>query len=705
MPHRNFHTRKQARLQHDANLAAHAEEGGGRIREVLESLAEVFNEALGPAVAEFTEKLSSMFAAFSEGPIIGSLNAIATVMGTLREVVGEVGGEFSTLSLEAQKAGVSVEFLDKFANVASTVGVSVQQLGLGFKILEQRAEEAQQGGKEAGEAFHRLGIDSSELATLLQDPEKLFNRVRESIGGMSSAAERNEEAQKLMGRGGASLIPIFAMARKEFDETGETMDRLKGGVNESSAQMGRDMTKLDAEVNAAMFGIKAAVSKPILTYLHDHMADTEGKIEDGTTKMVSIIGTSFDVATNAIHTTEAASKLAGVAVDKLCDELDRLSGSPVGTTLGNIKDILKPIYEYAEKLVEKIREGIDALQRLAGMDPVGGVKTDPTRGMDLQDAADELKKSSGWKGPDRKIVDHSGEDSPDASSSSDSPGAQAGGTVTGQHSTARQQRASDTASSHDFQIPAQQTAIADQAEFDSLRKSGMTNRQAIEVIKAKKKEDGPALQSPTAAPAPKNKPVDFSTVRTELTDAVKGDDGLYHIKSSSGGGIGGALDEEEYQNLRQSERDHRSNPKISGNDKARAAGQQQSSLANWHRDSGPDSIAQWKAAGGGQQGSGGGFGGGPSLDATFAQLSESINRLTSQANGGSGLGGSSARPDQGKSNVTYNVVVHTTADANQTASAIAAKIFPAIQKAQRDHDQAAAGAVQNKMVAAAMGGA
>ena len=150
----------------------------------------MFNESLGPAVAQFAQQIQSMFAGFSEGPIIGSLGAIATAAGFFREaIVGSAQG-FHDLGLEAEKAGVSVEFMDRFANVASTVGVNLDQAGLAFKILEQRAEEAQQqvGGK-ASVAFQKLGIDSAELARLLEDPEQMMTRVMAGMNGLSSAAD------------------------------------------------------------------------------------------------------------------------------------------------------------------------------------------------------------------------------------------------------------------------------------------------------------------------------------------------------------------------------------------------------------------------------------------------------------------------------------------------------------------------------------
>jgi hypothetical protein len=294
----------------------HAESGAGKIREVCESIVTVFESALGPAVGEFAQQLQGVFAGFSEGPIIGSLNAITTALGFAREAVGEVAADFHRLGLEAEKAGTSVEFMDRFANVASTAGVGIEQLGMGFKILEERAAAAADGDKKASESFAKLGIDSTQLAELMKSPQALFERVRDSIGGMTSAFDRNSTAHALLGRAGASLIPVMSMSREEFDKTADAMDRLGGAVDEHSVKIGSDAARLQSYFEKAFEGIQRAVAKPILEYLSRHMDEIEPKIEAAVNAIVAAIGKGYAVieayAPEIIAAIEGVSGALGV---------------------------------------------------------------------------------------------------------------------------------------------------------------------------------------------------------------------------------------------------------------------------------------------------------------------------------------------------------------------------------------------------------
>ncbi len=272
----------------------HAETEGGRIREVLESIAEVASEVAGPAFAQFGQQLQSAFAGFSEGPVIGGLNLMGIAAGAVRESVADLGGEFRNVALEAQKAGVSVEFMDRFSNVASTTGVGLEQLSQGFRILEQRAVEATEQGGKAQEAFERIGISMSELTRLMEQPEELFTRVQTAIGGMTSSMNRLGAAHDLMSRQGANLVPVLSLSKKQFDTLAETLDRLKGGMDDQTSAMGYSLNLLEGYFKAAMDGISRAVGQPVLQFLLDHMGEIEPKIESYANAIKSGIGKAWE---------------------------------------------------------------------------------------------------------------------------------------------------------------------------------------------------------------------------------------------------------------------------------------------------------------------------------------------------------------------------------------------------------------------------
>jgi hypothetical protein len=306
-------------LKHFAEAHTHAETHGGRIREILESIGEVLSEALGPAFAQFGQQLQSCFAGFSEGPVIGGLNLISEAIGAVREATEAAGAEFHEMGVATERAGVSVEWMSKLAAVGKTVGVSIEELGAGFRILEQRAAEAAEGNKATVADFEKVGISATEAARLMDDPAALFDRVRMAIAGISDPSKAIEASLAVLGRQGQALIPIFKMSQEEFRNTGEQMQRLGGVVDDQDAEMGKAMGKLEGVFDASLLGIERAASRPILKFIQDHFEDLEKEAESLTAALTSGLGRAWDVL-------EASAQKAWPLLHELGELIEKHSG-------------------------------------------------------------------------------------------------------------------------------------------------------------------------------------------------------------------------------------------------------------------------------------------------------------------------------------------------------------------------------------------
>ena len=384
---------------------SHAETEGGRIREILESLTEVVNEALGPAFAQLGQQIMSAFAGFSEGPIVGALNLIGLAAGGLREATEAAGAQFHQMALASERAGVSVEWMSKLAAVGGTVGVGLDQLQMGFRILEQRAGEASEGNKQAITDFNRLGISAQEAASLMGQPAQLFQRVQEAISHVGNASERTTAALGLLGgRGGSFLVPLLNMSGQQFDALGGQMERLGGVVDEQDAQVGEALGRLEGYFNAAWLGIERAVSKPVLQYLDQHMAEIEPRIESAVSSLSDIfsrgwqlvggateqllpdleaIGTSLQQAGTAAEPLgQALATIGGATFHDLVEALKGLTPEAVsaikslGDLASEVSGPLKIAFEAVEPIIQHVGSGLKdlaadanvAIQAIAGID-------------------------------------------------------------------------------------------------------------------------------------------------------------------------------------------------------------------------------------------------------------------------------------------------------------------------------------------------
>jgi hypothetical protein len=247
----------------------------------------------------------------------------------------EVGEEFHTMGIEAQKAGVDVGWLDRIASVAKTANIGVDQLGNAFKLLEQNAVAATDGDKKASESFNKLGISSEELSKLLQKPQELFERVRTSIGNMTGEAERLSAAHNVMGRSAAQLIPIFAMSEQQFDKLSETFDRLNGGMDAHTAQMGASLDLLENYFSNAFEGIQRAAAKPVLEYLSNHIDEIEPKIEAVTDAIKDGLVGAWDLLSDAADALKPA-------LDPVEDQLGNIGPvvMKLGTAFGDAASLI-----------------------------------------------------------------------------------------------------------------------------------------------------------------------------------------------------------------------------------------------------------------------------------------------------------------------------------------------------------------------------
>jgi hypothetical protein len=253
----------------------HAETEGGRIREVLESITEVFSEALGPAVGQFANQLQSAFAGFSEGGIIGSLNAIGIGAGFIRESVEGAAEEFHKMGIESEKLGVPVEFFSRLAAVGKSVAIAPEQLAQAFVLLNVHAAEAVEGNKEAERGFGMLGISASELTKHLTDTKWIVQAVLDGLDKLPEGAARGAAAHDLLGRSGAALIPLLSLGNEEIKRRADLYESLGGVTTETDAEIGKSWGQLEAQLDALEIGIKRAFAEEVLKAFQQHMQEIE----------------------------------------------------------------------------------------------------------------------------------------------------------------------------------------------------------------------------------------------------------------------------------------------------------------------------------------------------------------------------------------------------------------------------------------------
>ncbi|MBX3405111.1 MAG: hypothetical protein KF699_17010 [Phycisphaeraceae bacterium] len=171
-----------------------------------------------------------------------AFGAAVTALGAAVTAVGGAGlggmakaaKAFSVAGDKIDKAsirtGLSAEAISELAFAAEQSGASLEDLETGFRSFQRTLGDAAKGAPAAAAAITGIGLSIEGL--LAMEPDAQFDAIADAIGSIRDPALRTEAAMGLLGRGGASLIPMLeggataiANLRREAKALGLTFSR------------------------------------------------------------------------------------------------------------------------------------------------------------------------------------------------------------------------------------------------------------------------------------------------------------------------------------------------------------------------------------------------------------------------------------------------------------------------------------------------
>lgn len=308
---------------------------------------------------------------FLEAPLLALIQVAKEAASFVVESVEKMAGAFHDIGLAAEKAGVSVEFLSKLSAAAKPAGVSLDALVSGFKILEQRAELAGEGNEAAIKGFNRLGISASQLKVLMEEPQKLFETVKQSIGSIEDPALRTAAALGVMGRGGFNLVPLLTKSEEEINKYTDTIKTLGGNTTEEQTKMGAKFGELEGIISAAWAGIQKTVAVPILQFVSEHFDEIVAKVVELAGEIREGLSGAVKFLTPIVKSLwTGLSGLGGVVSSILVPAFNILAPvlQIIGGLLSTILDIIGPVLSGIGIIVSGVTDAIG----LTGGDGGGG---------------------------------------------------------------------------------------------------------------------------------------------------------------------------------------------------------------------------------------------------------------------------------------------------------------------------------------------
>ena len=172
----------------------------------------------------------------------------AAIVGSIGLMIKNYTDAGDAIHKMSKRTGFSCEALSALKYAAEISGSSIESLEKGVKKMSMSIYDGTRGSLEYVEAFEQIGLSAEELVDL--SPEEQFMKIAEGLAEMENKGTRAALAQKLLGRAGTELLPLF--------EEGE--DGIKR-LTEEAARMGF-ISDTEAAANSSLVYIASIAQYP-----------------------------------------------------------------------------------------------------------------------------------------------------------------------------------------------------------------------------------------------------------------------------------------------------------------------------------------------------------------------------------------------------------------------------------------------------------
>lgn len=338
--------------------------------------------------------------------VAGKLKSVAGVFGSFflagqvtEFIKGQIkiGEHIDDLS---QRLGVNVHDLQQWQYAAVLSGVEAEAAANSLNFLNKAMGKAAEGDKGATKAFASLGLNIRNSDGSLRGLQDVLPDVAEKFEKLGSQQERAALAQKLFGRSGQILLPLFAQGSKGLEALYAEFERLGGGMSKKFVD---DAAKAGDELDRFRFvgqNLKASIAGvllPSFTKLTQHLTGMFGWMVKVTKQTNIVQGALIALGGAGVFSTvrlfaNFAGSLGLIALQgggaafsfgKMAKELLSL-----GLRAGFIVGMLGLLFLVAEDIYTLFTGGKSAIGDW--LDEFGGVGTATTFVKDMRDAFKDL---------------------------------------------------------------------------------------------------------------------------------------------------------------------------------------------------------------------------------------------------------------------------------------------------------------------------
>lgn len=242
------------------------------------------------------------------------------------------GDEIAKMS---RRTGISVDSLSKLRLIAKLTGSDINALEVGTRRMAASIVDASFGLETYTRIFDALGIQVSDLTG--KKPEEQFFMIAGAMAKLEDDTTRAWAAQRLFGRAGTQLIPLFELGAEGIELYSKEAERLGVVFDSKTASAAERLTDMFVRLKEATFG----VAKVVAVQLFESFDSILTKMTNFIINVRTFIANNPQLIQNLIQlaTVLIVGGLALVGMGKGIQLISRLL-SPTGIFIGGLLAIL-----------------------------------------------------------------------------------------------------------------------------------------------------------------------------------------------------------------------------------------------------------------------------------------------------------------------------------------------------------------------------
>jgi hypothetical protein len=170
--------------------------------------------------------------------ILALVAATVEAFDTLKEAATGAIEAAAALERMSQVTGSTVEGLANLAATARLSNTGTDELQLGLVKLSKSMIDASNGGLKTSAAFQAIGISTQGIAQ--QRPDEVFRQIAQRLALYQDGAEKTAVAQALLGKSGASLLPLL----HDLADGGEIQSRVTAEQAKQAEEFEKNLARL-----------------------------------------------------------------------------------------------------------------------------------------------------------------------------------------------------------------------------------------------------------------------------------------------------------------------------------------------------------------------------------------------------------------------------------------------------------------------------